>query len=85
MERFLSNQAVVLIIGTDPNECCTDPVTIIELFNARTQAGIRVVPGDIQTYPEGGVTILFIGMLFVPLLLTVNHLRDFDWDRALSR
>ena len=55
MERFLSNQGDVLIIGTDPNEWWTDPATIIELLKAQTQAGIRVVPGDIQAYREGSV------------------------------
>ncbi len=55
MERFISNQGDVLMIGTDPNEWWTDTATIIKALKAQAQAGIQGVPGDLKAYREGSV------------------------------
>src|SRR3989304_3675667 len=53
MDRILSSQREVLIIGTDPNEWLADPATINQTLKAQAQAGIKIVPGDLLAYREG--------------------------------
>ena len=55
MDRILSSQREVLIIGTDPNEWWADPATINQTLRAQAQAGIKIVPGDLLAYREGSV------------------------------
>jgi ketosteroid isomerase-like protein len=55
MDRILSSQCEVLIVGTDPNEWWTDPTTINQTLKSQAQAGIKVVSGDLLCYREGSV------------------------------
>lgn len=55
MERFISRQDDVLMIGTDPNEWWADSATITQTIKAQAQAGIQVVADDTQAYREGSV------------------------------
>ena len=55
MDRWVSSQPEVLLIGTDPNEWWTDLAVAREVFKAQAQAGIKAVPGDIVAFREGTV------------------------------
>lgn len=55
MDRILSSQREVLMIGTDPNEWWVDPATINQTLKAQAQAGIKVLSGDLFAYREGAV------------------------------
>ena len=55
MDRILSSQREVLIIGTDPNEWWTDPATINQTLKEQAQAGVKLVPGELLCYREGSV------------------------------
>jgi len=55
MERIISNQADVLMIGSDPNEWWAGTATIMQALKAQVQAGIQAIPGDLKAYREGSV------------------------------
>lgn len=55
VERLISTQDHVLLIGTDPNEWMADLSTIMKTIKAQAQAGIQVIAGDLQAYREGTV------------------------------
>lgn len=55
MDRWVSSQPEVLLIGTDPNEWWTDLAVAREVFKAQARAGIKAVPGDIVAFREGTV------------------------------
>jgi hypothetical protein len=55
MERVLSHQEGILIIGSDPREWWTEPALISRTLKERAKAGITVAPGEILAYREGSV------------------------------
>lgn len=55
MDKILSRQDEVLIVGTDPDEWWTDPSTINQKLKDQAQAGIKLVPGELQCYREGSI------------------------------
>jgi ketosteroid isomerase-like protein len=55
MNRMLSSQHEVLLVGTDPSEWWTDPATVTQTLKAQAQAGIKAVPGELLAYREGTV------------------------------
>ena len=58
LERHLSRQDGVLVIGTDPQEWWTGHSSIIRVFKAQIDelgGGIPIVAGDLQAYSEGTI------------------------------
>src|SRR5437868_8336417 len=55
MDRMLSSQPEVLLIGTDPKEWWTDRAVARQVFEAQAQAGIKAVPGELLAFREGTV------------------------------
>ena len=87
MERIISNQADVLMIGSDPNEWWAGTATIMQALKAQVQAGIQAIPGDLKAYREGSVGWIADSMKFVlpdgtevPARFTiVFHQEDGEW------
>ena len=56
LENLISQQAGVLVIGTDPDEWWADYDTIISLMTAQTEAmSGSSISGDPQAYSQGDV------------------------------
>jgi hypothetical protein len=55
MDRAVSSQREVLIIGTDPDEWWAKPAVINRTLKEQARAGVKVVPGDLLAYREGSV------------------------------
>jgi len=58
VERSLSRQAGLLVVGTDPREWWTGYPTAAERFATQIRelgGQLRIVPGDLRAYREGSV------------------------------
>ena len=58
IERLISHQTGVLVIGTDPDEWWADYATIVQMFKAQMDemgGGFPILAGDIQAYRDGNV------------------------------
>ena len=55
MERILSSQSEVLVIGTDPDEWWSDPAVINQALKEQAEAGIQLLPGGPQCLREGAI------------------------------
>lgn len=55
MDRLLSTQRDLVVIGTDAKEWWTEPAAIDRVLEGQAQAGLKVLPGDIEAFSEGSV------------------------------
>ncbi len=58
IERLMSHQDGLLLIGTDPDEWCSGYENVVALFKKLMKemvGGFPIVPGDPQAYIEGTV------------------------------
>jgi ketosteroid isomerase-like protein len=58
IERLMSHQDGLLVIGTDPEEWWTGYENVIAIFKEQMEemgSGFSIVPGDLQAFVEGTV------------------------------
>lgn len=89
IERLISRQSGVLVIGTDPDEWWAGYDTIVGAFKAQMQgmSGIRVEVGELSAFVEGTVGWgagcptfrLPNGQAITVRETTTFHLEDGEW------
>jgi hypothetical protein len=55
IDRLISKQRDLIVIGTDPKEWWTESDAIDRVVEGQAQAGLKVIPGNIEAFREGSV------------------------------